>query len=63
MKISLNGTWRYKVDSQNRGKRESWGKSSWILDHYNSLKEIALPNNWNILPTLEKYEGIERIIS
>ncbi len=58
MKISLNGAWRFKVDSNNRGMKERWSNVSWIMKHYNSLNEMGLPNNWNIIPTLDKYEGI-----
>jgi beta-glucuronidase len=58
MKISLNGEWRFFIDSENTGISNAlWGED-WILDQYSSLRKINLPNNWNIIPELEKYEGI-----
>ncbi|MFX0095780.1 MAG: sugar-binding domain-containing protein, partial [Candidatus Hodarchaeota archaeon] len=58
MILSLNGKWKYRVDPVNVGTKESWWESKWLSDHYTSLKEITLPNNWNTIPELEKYEGI-----
>ncbi len=58
MKISLNGKWKYKVDSNAEGMKEQWFSTEWYSDRLHNLPEISLPNNWNIIPELDRYEGI-----
>ncbi|MFX1255534.1 MAG: glycoside hydrolase family 2 protein, partial [Promethearchaeota archaeon] len=58
MKISFNGKWKYQVDPLNAGMKESWWELTWIINQYAKLEEINLPNNWNRLPELKRYEGI-----
>ena len=58
MKISLNGEWKFLSDAENIGIRNEWWGEEWITQRYDSLNKINLPNNWNIIPELDKYEGI-----
>lgn len=58
MEISLNGIWRYKADPENRGIENGWFSPSWYINQMIEFEEIFLPNNWNIIPELERYEGI-----
>ncbi|UCG04153.1 MAG: hypothetical protein JSW11_09235 [Candidatus Heimdallarchaeota archaeon] len=58
MEIPLNGEWKYLVDSESVGINNTWWKVEWISAHFKSLKQIILPNNWNIVPELDRYEGI-----
>ena len=58
MKISLNGEWKYFVDLENEGIKNAFWGVEWITQRYDSLNKIILPNNWNIIPELDKYEGV-----
>ncbi|MFX0182590.1 MAG: glycoside hydrolase family 2 protein [Candidatus Hodarchaeota archaeon] len=58
MKVSLNGEWRYNVDLKNEGENSGWMELNWISMQYCDLKKISLPNCWNTIPELERFEGI-----
>ncbi|MFX1507147.1 MAG: glycoside hydrolase family 2 protein [Promethearchaeota archaeon] len=58
MKISLNGDWKFLSDTECIGIKNEWWTEKWIYEQYDSLRTINLPNNWNIIPELDKYEGI-----
>ncbi|MFW9904594.1 MAG: glycoside hydrolase family 2 protein [Candidatus Thorarchaeota archaeon] len=58
MKISLNGEWKFLSDTECIGIKNEWWGEEWIYEQYSYLRTINLPNNWNIIPELDKYEGI-----
>ncbi len=58
MKYLLNRKSTYKVDLENSGIKEGWWIPSWIEEHKIDLETIELPNCWNSIPSLRKFEGI-----
>ncbi|MBN2154815.1 MAG: hypothetical protein JW776_02065 [Candidatus Lokiarchaeota archaeon] len=58
MNYLLNRKSAYKVDLNNEGIKEGWWVPSWIEEHKSTLDNIELPNCWNIVPSLRKFEGI-----
>ncbi len=58
MKYLLNRKGTFKVDLYNEGINEGWWIPSWIEANKNTLESIELPNCWNSIPSLRKFEGI-----
>jgi beta-galactosidase/beta-glucuronidase len=58
MKYLLNRLSYYKVDLDNQGIKNGWWIPSWIEENKSSLEVIELPNCWNSIPSLRKFEGI-----
>ncbi len=58
MKYLLNRKSTYKVDLHNKGIKEGWWVPSWIEEKKTDLETIELPNCWNSIPSLRKFEGI-----
>jgi beta-galactosidase/beta-glucuronidase len=58
MKYLLNRLSYYKVDLDNKGINNGWWVPSWIEENKSTLGRIELPNCWNSIPSLEKFEGI-----
>ena len=56
--INLNGMWKCKIDSQDRGINDKW----FLPNNYNKkdpeLLEINIPNSFNTLNGFKIYEGI-----
>jgi len=57
VKISLNGEWFYYADLKHIGEDSGWMEFSWINNHFQDLEKIILPNCWNIIPSLKRFEG------
>ncbi len=61
MRSLLNGKWKYILDLDDIGDKdenEGWWAPKWIEDNKDKAKVIDLPNCWNIIPELDKFEGI-----
>jgi len=58
MNYLLNRKATYNVDLDNKGIKEGWWVPSWIEEHKTRFETIDLPNCWNSLPPLRKFEGI-----
>jgi hypothetical protein len=58
MKYQLNRRAQYKVDLENKGTKEGWWVPTWIEENKPTLDSIELPNCWNSIPSLQKFEGI-----
>ena len=61
-RLSLNGTWRFRADPDNRGRTEQWFR---ITASNEGWTDITVPGNWNFLfrdsatPTTDHdYEGV-----
>ncbi len=58
MKYTLNRKAKFKVDLDNIGIKEGWWIPSWIEEKKTNFESIELPNCWNSIPSLKKFEGI-----
>ncbi|UCE12564.1 MAG: hypothetical protein JSV04_10250 [Candidatus Heimdallarchaeota archaeon] len=58
MQHSLNGVWYYRVDVRDEGENSSWMKENWLENDSSSFNVINLPNCWNSVAGLERFEGI-----
>ena len=58
--ISLNNQqWYLNPDPEDKGKNaKKWHEFSWFKENESSFHEVSLPNSWQTIPGLEKYEGI-----
>jgi beta-galactosidase len=52
--LSLGGTWKFAIDSTNRGIQENWQNGI----PFQSSHEVRVPHTWNIEPGTEEYEGL-----
>lgn len=52
--LSLNGVWKFAVDSTNRGIQENWQNGIPFQSSY----EVRVPHTWNIEPGTEDYAGL-----
>jgi beta-mannosidase len=53
--VNLNGTWKYCIDSDNKGNEKQYysGKTD-----FSSWKEMAIPVNWYLLKEVGDYFGV-----
>ncbi len=52
--ISLNGTWKYRIDQNNVGRRQSW----YLLDGCEKVwRDITVPGNWYLNEEIGDYFG------
>lgn len=58
MQYSINGVWYYRVDVKDEGENSSWMKENWLEDDSYTINFINLPNCWNSVDKLERFEGI-----
>ena len=52
--IDLNNTWRFTLDTGNRGQEEAWYQSAESLSENST--EITVPSCWE--EQIEDYEGV-----
>lgn len=52
--ISLNGTWKYRIDQNDTGRRQSWYLGG---DNSDAWKEITVPHNWFLVDEIGDYFG------
>src|SRR5690606_29785992 len=52
--ISLNGSWKFKTDPNNKGEEEAWFKDEHKKVHWDSIR---VPGNWDVKNEYAKYAG------
>jgi len=56
--LDLNGTWKYKLDQNDVGKRQSYYLES---NKFDAWRDIAVPHNWYLVDDhLELVKAIEQ---
>lgn len=52
--LSLDGNWKFAIDSTNHGTKENWQNGIPARFYH----EVKVPHTWNIEPGTEDYEGL-----
>ncbi len=52
--LSLDGTWKFAIDSTNRGIQENWQNGIPVAFSH----EVKVPHTWNIVTGTEDYAGL-----
>ena len=53
-RLDLNGTWKYKLDQNDVGKRQSYYLES---QNFSAWRDIAVPHNWYLVDEIGDYFG------